>query len=269
MLELEKIRKCVIPAAGLGKRFYPLTRAQPKEMLPILDKPVIHYVVEEALNSGLDEILIIVGAGKDAIINYFDKHRLDGDMNDYDFRNIPDIYFVRQKEPKGLADAILCAEHFTGGDDFVVLLGDTIYRSGEANTVTSHIMNDYYNLKKPVIAVEKVDKEKVSDYGIVNPVEVGKSPFRIKGVVEKPNPEDAPSGLGITGIYVFGEYIYDYVREIKPGKNGELQLSDAIALMVRDLDVYGSVIRGKRFDIGSKDLWIKTFFEFAREKGLV
>lgn len=269
MWELGRIRKCVIPAAGLGKRFYPLTRAQPKEMLPLLDRPVIHYVVEEAVNSGLDEILIIVGAGKDAIINYFDKHRLDDDLDNYGFKEIPDIYFVRQKEQKGLADAILYAEHFTGGEDFVVLLGDTIYRSNNNDTVTSHVISDHYSLRKPVIAVERVDRKKVSDYGIVDPVEVGKSPFMIRGVVEKPSPEEAQSDLGITGIYILGAYVYDFIRKIGPGRNGEYQLSDAIDLMAKDMDVYGSIINGKKYDIGSKELWIRTFVEFARESGHV
>ena len=259
----------MIPAAGIGKRFYPLTWAQPKEMLPVLDKPVIHYVVEEAIRSGLDEILIIVGAGKDSIINYFDKHSLDDSMEDYGFSDLPDIFFVRQKEQRGLADAIRYAEHFTGEEDFVVLLGDTIYRSGKSETVTSQILDVYAGIKKPFVAVEKVPKEKVSDYGIVDPVNGEDDPFCIKEVVEKPNPEDAPSDLGITGIYVLGKYVYKYISEIQPGKNGELQLSDAYNAMTRDMDVYASRIRGKRYDIGSMDLWIKTFLEFAREREII
>lgn len=259
----------MIPAAGIGKRFYPLTRAQPKEMLPVLDKPVIHYVVEEAVQSGLDEILIIVGAGKDAIINYFDKHSLDETLDDYGFRDLPEIFFVRQKEQRGLADAIMYAEHFTGDEDFVVLLGDTIYKSGKSKTVTSQILDVYAGIKKPCIAVETVSKEKVSDYGIVDPVDGEDDPFRIKGVVEKPNREDAPSDLGITGIYVLGKYVYKYISKLRPGKNGELQLSDAYNAMIRDMDVYASRISGKRYDIGTMDLWIKTFLEFARERGIV
>lgn len=259
----------MIPAAGIGKRFYPLTRAQPKEMLPILDKPVIHYVVEEAIRSGLDEILIIVGAGKDSIINYFDKHSLDDSMDDYGFNELPDIFFVRQKEQKGLADAIRYAEHFTGDEDFVVLLGDTIYRSGKSKTVTSQILDVYAGIEKPCIAVEKVSRQKVSDYGIVDPINGEDDPFKIKGVMEKPNTDDAPSDLGITGIYVLGKYVYKYISKIHPGKNSELQLSDAYNAMIRDMDVYASRIDGKRYDIGTMDLWIKTFLEFAREREIV
>ena len=267
MLELARIRKCVIPAAGMGKRFYPLTRAQPKEMLPVLDKPVIHYVVEEAVNSGLDEILIIVGAGKDSIINYFDKNALDETMDDYGFRNLPDIYFVRQKEQRGLADAVRCAEHFTGDSDFVVLLGDTIYKSGISKTVTSQILDIYKGVEKPLMAVEKVPREKVSDYGIVDPVNAEDEPIKIRGVVEKPEPESAPSDLGITGIYILGTYVYDYISQLKPGKNGELQLSDVYNVMIKDMDVFATRINGKRYDIGTMELWIKTFMEFAMKDG--
>lgn len=256
----------MIPAAGKGRRFYPLTRAQPKEMLPLLDRPVIHYVVEEAIRSGLDEILIIVGAGKDSIINYFDKHPMDENMDDYGFSELPDIFFVRQKEQRGLADAISYAEHFTGDEDFVVLLGDTIYRSGKSKTVTSQILDVYARIEKPCIAVEKVSREKVSDYGIVDPVDDEHDPFRIRGVVEKPNPEDALSDFGITGIYVLGKYVYEYIAKLQPGKNGELQLSDAYNAMIRDMDIYASRISGKRYDIGTMDLWVKTFLEFARER---
>ncbi len=269
MLELGRIRKCVIPAAGLGKRFYPLTRAQPKEMLPVLDKPVIHYVVEEAVNSGLDEILIVVGAGKDAIINYFDRHILDESMDDYGFRDLPDIYFVRQKEPRGLADAVRYAEHFTGDEDFVVLLGDTIYRSGIKRTVTSQVLDVYQRIERPLVAVEQVPMEKVKDYGIVDPVNLNLDPFRITGVVEKPEVGYAPSDLGITGIYVFGKYVYDAISKTKPGRNGELQLSDTYNIITDRMDVYATRIDGKRYDIGTMDLWIKTFVEFAKQSGVL
>jgi len=249
VLELAKIMKCVVPAARLGKRFYPLTRAQPKEMLPILDKPVMHYVVEEAVNSGLDEILIIVGSGKDAIINYFDRHTLDDSMDRYGFRDLPDIYFVRQNEQKSLADVVRYAENFTGDDDFVVLLGDTIYRSANERTVTSQILDVYGKIRKPLVAVEQVPREKIKDYGIVDP---DADPFRIKGVVEKPEVERVPSDLGITGIYVLGTYIYDAISMIRPGRNGELQLSDVYNVVKNQMDVYATRINGKRYDITSE-----------------
>ncbi|MGC8618511.1 MAG: UTP--glucose-1-phosphate uridylyltransferase [Thermoplasmata archaeon] len=264
-----KIRKCVIPAAGIGSRFYPLTRAQPKEMLPILDKPVIHYVVEEAVNSGLDEILIIVGAGKDAIINYFDRHNLDERMDEYGFRNLPDIFFVRQKEQKGLADAIRYARHFTGEEDFVVLLGDTIYISNDSNTVTSKILDVYHKFGSPVIAVEEVPEYKFKDYGMVRGSEVENGIYRVEGIVEKPSADEAPSNLGITGIYVLGDYIYRYLDAIKPGKNGEFQLADAYNLLVKERVVIAAKIEGRRYDIGTKEMWIRTFLEFAKKEGTV
>ena len=265
MLELARIKKCVIPAAGIGKRFYPLTRAQPKEMLPILDKPVIHYVVEEALNSGLDEILIIVGAGKDSIINYFDKHTLDDTMDSYGFKELPDIYFVRQKEQRGLADAIKYAQKFTGDEDFVVLLGDTIYKAGDDRTVTSHIIDEYAKIFSPVIALEIVSPEKVVDYGIVEAEMQSNGLWKIRSVVEKPEISKAPSNLGITGIYAFQPEIYNYISELSLGKNNELQLSDAINNMAKDQNVFGYIINGKRYDIGTKELWYKAFIEFSKE----
>ena len=260
---MQKIKKCVIPAAGIGSRFYPLTRAQPKEMLPILDKPVIHYVVEEAVNSGLDEILIIVGAGKDAIINYFDRHNLDDKMDDYGFKDLPDIYFVRQKEQKGLADAIRYAKHFTGDEDFVVLLGDTIYVSNDNRTVTSKILDVYYKYNLPLIAVEEVPEYKFKDYGIIKGEEKEKGIYRVTGIVEKPEIAEAPSNLGITGIYVLGRYIYPYLDAIIPGKGGEYQLADAYNLLIEKMDVMAVKIDGKRYDIGTKEMWIRTFVNFA------
>lgn len=265
MLALEKIKKCVIPAAGLGKRFYPLTRAQPKEMLPILDKPVIHYVVEEAVNSGLDEILIIVGAGKESIINYFDKHRLDEEMDDYGISNIPDIYFVRQKEQKGLADAIRYAEGFTGDESFVVLLGDTIYRSHTSGTVTSHIIDSHYKTMCQTVAVETVPDSKVQDYGIIDAVETEEGMYRIRNIVEKPSLAEAPGRLGITGIYVLENNIYQYLEKIKPGRNNEYQLADAFNLYLKEKEMYAKKIDGTRYDIGTKELWVETFLKFAAE----
>lgn len=269
MFTVKKIKKCVIPAAGMGSRFYPLTRAQPKEMLPILDKPVIHYVVEEAVNTGLDEILIIVGAGKDAIINYFDRHVLDDEMDRYGLRKLPDIYFVRQKEQKGLADAIRYAKHFTGDENFVVLLGDTIYVSNDKNTVTSKILDIYYKYLLPVIAVEKVPEHKFKDYGMIRGEEKENGIYNVKGIVEKPNLEDAPSNLGITGIYVLGPYIYENLSAIKPAKNGELQLADAYNLLMKERKVIAAKIEGERYDIGTKEMWIRTFVEFAKKERIV
>ncbi|MGP6221077.1 UTP--glucose-1-phosphate uridylyltransferase [Caldiplasma sukawensis] len=259
---MEKIKKCVIPAAGLGTRFYPLTRAQPKEMLPILDKPVIHYVVEEAVKSGLDEILIIVGAGKESIINYFDKNKLDDKFDDYGIKDIPEIYFVRQKEQKGLADAVRYAKGFVDEEPFVVLLGDTIFKS-ESGTATSSLMSIFYKYKKQCLQVERVPKSKVQDYGIVE-VEPFNECFIIKNIIEKPSPENAPSDLGATGSYILLPQIFDYIKNIKPGKNNELQLADAFTEVIKNEGMIASMLKGKRYDVGTKELWVSTFIEFAR-----
>jgi UTP--glucose-1-phosphate uridylyltransferase len=262
------IKKAVIPAAGLGKRFYPLTRAQPKEMLPILDRPVIHYVVEEAVKSGLDEILIIVGKGKDAIINYFDKSDLDDKVSDnYGLEDLPNIYFVRQKEQKGLADAIGYAEGFIGDEPFTVLLGDTIYTSNTKETVTKQIIGVFEKYKKPTIAVEKVKREKIKDYGIIDGKEIERGVYKIQNLVEKPSPEAAPSDIGITGTYILEPDIFEYLKRIGPGANGEYQLTDALRLLCKEKDLLGTTFNGTRYDIGTKDQWIKTFIEFSKKKG--
>ncbi|MCL4328432.1 MAG: sugar phosphate nucleotidyltransferase [Candidatus Thermoplasmatota archaeon] len=264
---MPKVRKAVIPAAGIGSRFYPLTRAQPKEMLPIVDKPVIHYVVEEAVKSGLDEIVIVVGAGKDAIINYFDRHFLDDSMDESYFSEMPDIYFVRQRKQIGLANAVLTAEAFVGEDPFTVLLGDTIYESGTDKTVTSQILEAYDRYDKPTIAVEKVTREKMRDYGMVEGDPVGPGTWAIRNLLEKPEPSETKSDLGITGIYVLEPDIFNSIRSTKPGRNGEYQLTDALLDQVRKRDVYATSFNGTRHDIGTKELWIKTFMEYvSRDK---
>lgn len=261
---MSRIRKAVIPAAGLGSRFYPLTRAQPKEMLPIIDKPIIHYVVEEALSANLDEILIIVGSGKDAIINYFDSNHLDDKFQDNTFKDFPDIYFVRQKQQLGLADSIKYSEKFVDGEPFVVLLGDTIYKSAKKESVTSQIVSVFKKWKALTIAVEEVPPYKISDYGIISGEKIEKQAWNITSMIEKPSLNEAPSNLGITGTYVLTDSIFDELRNLKPGRNGEYQLTDALSSYCTHDQLIGYEFEGIRYDIGTKELWIKTFFEFAR-----
>ncbi len=260
----KKIEKVVIPAAGSGTRFYPLTRAQPKEMLPVLDKPVIHYVVEEAVKSGLKDILIVIGHGKDSIVDYFDKHPLDSFHSEFDIDDIPEIYFVRQREPKGLADSIRYAEKFTGDDPFVVLLGDTIYRSKSNLTTTSQMLEAYAKEKKSMVMLEKVLEDKVRDYGIISGSRRTDLVWDIDDVIEKPEPEEAPSLMGITGTYILHPDIYPLIKKLEKGKNGEYQLSDALKALAKQEKLVGYEISGERFDIGTKELWVKTFIEFAR-----
>jgi len=262
------IRKVVIPAAGTGKRFYPLTRAMPKEMLPILDKPVIHYVVEEAVKSGLDEILIIVGHGKDAIINYFDYNSMDEELDNYGIGDFPSIYFIRQKYPLGLGDALRYAEKFVDNEPFVVLLGDTIYVSETKKTVLKQLLDVYEKIKSPLIAVEEVSIDKIKDYGIISGKKVKNNLWKIDYLVEKPEPNEAPSNLGITGIYILDNKIFDYLKKIKKGKNNEYQLTDALNLYAKENNLYASTFKGKRYDIGTKELWYKTYMEFLKSNGL-
>jgi len=261
------IRKVVIPAAGTGKRFYPLTRAMPKEMLPILDKPVIHYVVEEAVKSGFDEILIIVGHGKDAIINYFDYNSMDEELDNYGIRDFPSIYFIRQKQPLGLSDALRYAEKFVGEEPFVVLLGDTIYISETKKAVLKQLLDVYEEIKTPLIAVEEVSIDKIKDYGIISGKKVKNNLWKIDYLVEKPEPNEAPSNLGITGIYILDNKIFDYLKKIKKGKNNEYQITDALNLYAKENDLFGSTFKGKRYDIGTKELWYHSFIEFLKIKG--
>jgi UTP--glucose-1-phosphate uridylyltransferase len=184
---MDKVRKVVIPAAGLGSRMYPLTRAQPKEMLPVLDKPVIQYVVDEAISAGIEDILIIVGKGKEAIINYFDKNELDSKFNSsLDF---PEVFFVRQREQLGLADAIKYAKKFVNDEPFMVLAGDTIYKSYTEKSVANQLLDVFYKKGATTISLEEVTKERVKDYGIIVGEEQDKDIYLIKDMVEKPDIE--------------------------------------------------------------------------------
>lgn len=261
----DRPRIAVIPAAGLGKRFYPLTRAQPKEMLPIVDRPVIHYIVEEAVKSGLEKILIIVGSGKDAIVNYFDKSNLDDEINESNVIDLPDVYFVRQKELLGLGDSIRYVKNFVGNEPFVILLGDTIYTSKTDDTVTSQIIERYEEIKQPIVAVEQVSKDKIQDYGIIAGTPVNENTWKVSSLIEKPKAEEAPSNLGITGTYILDERIFKFLELIKPGRNGEYQLTDALSLYVQKNPLYATLFSGTRYDVGTKELWIRTFFEFVRK----
>jgi UTP--glucose-1-phosphate uridylyltransferase len=262
---MTKVKTCVIPAAGLGKRFLPMTRSMPKEMLPLVDKPIIQYVVEEAAASGLETILIVIGKGKDAIIDYFDSNRSDGNNENSWLDSLPNIFFVRQNEPRGLADAVGCAKSFVNDEPFAVLLGDTVYTSDSGVPVTAQLLRTYEHIGAPVIAVEKVRREKIRDYGIIAGKMVAKQLWKIFGMVEKPEPSQAPSNIGITGTYILEPEIFKYIEKLLPGKNGELQLTEALCNMLHDYDIYGAGFNGKRYDIGTKELWISANQEFLRK----
>ena len=263
--------KAVIPAAGLGTRFLPATKAQPKEMLPVFNKPTIQYVVEEAVASGIDDILIITGKGKRTIEDHFDRafeleyFLKNGGKTDYlkeveSISELADIYYVRQKKQKGLGDAIACAKKHIDGDPFAVLLGDTIAQSDIP--CTKQLMNVYDKYESTVIAIEKVSDERVERYGIIDGTKMSDSLYKIEDLVEKPKLKDAPSNLGILGRYVLTPEIFDYINEVPPGVGGEIQLTDALRLFDES---YGCIFKGKIYDIGNTVDWLKSSVEIALE----
>jgi len=255
------IRKAVIPAAGLGTRFLPLTKAQPKEMLPVVDKPVIQYVVEEAIRSGIEDILIITGKGKRAIEDHFDKSGNERGNAFLDEINAMikhiNLLYTRQREPRGLGDAVHYAKSFVGNDAFALLLGDTI----TIPECTKELMTKYEEYKTSIIAVEEVPKEKISSYGMIKGKEVEKGIHLIEDLVEKPLPEEAPSNLGICGRYILTPAIFDAIERTLPGKGNEIQLTDALRIVHEKR--YGYVYRGRRYDIGDKLDWLKSNIELS------
>ena len=263
--------KAVIPAAGLGTRFLPATKAQPKEMLPVFNKPTIQYVVEEAVASGIDDILIITGKGKRSIEDHFDKafeleyFLKNGGKTDYlkeveSISELADIYYVRQKQQKGLGDAISCAKKHIDGEPFAVLLGDTIAQS--EIPCTKQLINVYDKYESSVIAIEEVPDERVERYGIIKGSKIDDSLYRIEDLVEKPKLKDAPSNLGIIGRYLLTPEIFDYINEVPPGVGGEIQLTDALRLFDES---YGCIFNGKIHDIGNTVDWLKSSIEIALE----
>ncbi len=267
--------KAVIPAAGLGTRFLPATKAQPKEMLPIIDKPTIQFVVEEAVASGIDEILIITGRGKRAIEDHFDKAfeleqmlQKKGDIDALkEVRHITelaDIHYVRQRDQKGLGDAILCAEKYTNGKPFAVLLGDDIIVS--KIPVVRQLMNFYEKHKTSILAVEEVPTNKLSSYGIVAPNGLKNRCFEVKDLVEKPKPKNAPSNLGIIGRYILTPQIFDVLKNTKVGVGSELQLTDGLRNLLKTQKIHAFKFEGKRYDLGSKTEYVKAIIDFALKR---
>ena len=271
----QRIRKAVIPAAGLGTRFLPATKSMPKEMLPIIDTPIIQFVVEEAIAAGIDDIIIITGRGKKAIEDYFDsspeleshlvknkKYALLKEIKD--ISTLVDIHYIRQKEPKGLGDAVLKAEKHVGNEPFAVLLGDDIIKA-EIPCI-KQLTNLFGRYNKSIIAVEEVPKEKVSSYGIIKGRKIEEFVYRIEEIIEKPSVEEAPSNIGTVGRYVLTPAIFDCIKETKPGSGNEIQLTDAIKLLMEKEDVFAYSFKGKRYDAGDKTGYVKAIIDFALEK---
>lgn len=270
-----KVRKAIIPAAGLGTRFLPATKAQPKEMLPIVDKPTIQYIVEEAIASGIEDIMIVTGRGKRAIEDHFDKsYELEDILKKkgeedllslvQDISNLVNIHYIRQKEPKGLGHAIYCAKSFIDNEPFAVLLGDDIVDS-EVPTLKQLIeVYDEYNTT--VVGVQHVPEDEVSKYGIVDCKYVEDRVYKIKDLVEKPDKECAPSNIAILGRYIISPRIFYYLENATPGKGGEIQLTDALKGLLSTEALYAYDFVGKRYDVGNKLGFLEATVEFALKR---
>jgi UTP--glucose-1-phosphate uridylyltransferase len=261
------IRKAVIPAAGFGTRFLPASKSQPKEMLPIVDKPTIQYVVEEAVAAGITDILMVIGKSKRAIEEHFDRNfELEAELQEKGkteeleairrISSMADVHFVWQKELKGLGDAVNHARHHVGDEPFLLLLGDTLIQS--PTPVARRLIELYDRYNETVVALETVDPAKVERYGVIGGRLMGDGLYIIDRLVEKPRREEAPSNLVIAARYVFTPHIFDYIDRTPPGKNGEIQITDAMQLMLQDRAMYGLAFEGHRYDIGNKLDFLKT-----------
>jgi UTP--glucose-1-phosphate uridylyltransferase len=273
--QMGRIKKAVIPAAGLGTRFLPVTKSMPKEMLPIIDKPVIHYVVEEAVASGIEDIIIITGRGKRAIEDYFDEspelemHLLKNNKKALfeavrDISSLVDIHYIRQKEPKGLGDAILRAEKHIGDEPFAVLLGDDIIKNEKP--CTRQLIDIFEKYRSPVIAVEEVSREKVNSYGIIDGHKIENDLYLVEDIIEKPSFEIAPTNLGTVGRYILTPEIFECLKKTFPGIGNEIQLTDAIRNLMEHQKLYACLFQGRRYDTGDKAGYIKAIIDFAIER---
>jgi UTP--glucose-1-phosphate uridylyltransferase len=269
------VRKAVIPAAGLGTRFLPATKAQPKEMLPVVDKPAIQYVVEEAVRAGLHDIVIITGRGKRSLEDHFDRsfeleHYLEA-AGKFDLlkemREIADmanIHYVRQGDPRGLGHAVSAARQHVSDEPFAVLLGDDIMTAQSG--VLADMLDVYERYGRSVVAVKEFPRKEISAYGCVSPEAVDENLVRVLDIVEKPLPEEAPSNLAVMGRYVFTPEIFDALERVGPGAGGEIQLTDAMALLLKDQTIYGHVFEHGRYDIGDKLDYLRATVELAIER---
>ena len=270
-----KVKKAIIPAAGLGTRFLPATKAQPKEMLPIVDKPTIQYIIEEAVASGIEEILIITGRNKKCIEDHFDKSvELELELEKSgkeellelvrDISDMVDIHYIRQKEPKGLGNAIYCAKTFVGNEPFAVMLGDDLVDSEVP--CLKQLIDCYSEYQTNILGVQKVEKEDVSKYGIVDGIFIEDRVYKVKDLVEKPVVEEAPSDIAILGRYIITPQIFDILKNTTPGKGGEIQLTDALKKLREEEAIYAYNFEGQRYDVGDKLGFLQANIEFALKK---
>ena len=272
---MKRIRKAVIPAAGFGTRFLPATKATPKEMLPIVDKPTIQYIVEEALASGIEDILIISGHAKRAIEDHFDstpileenlkaKGKTDLLKMVQEISEI-NVHYIRQKHMRGLGDAILCARAFVDNEPFAVLLGDdVVYNPKPQPPALKQLMDMYIQTGATILGCQKVPKEKVSSYGIVaGEPTINEQLMKVNDMIEKPSIEEAPSQMAVLGRYIITPDVFEVLQNTKPGKGGEIQLTDALKVMAKRENVYAYNFTGKRYDVGDKLGFLKATVEFA------
>ena len=269
----KKIRKAIIPAAGLGTRFLPATKAQPKEMLPIVDKPTIQYIIEEAIASGIEEILIITGRSKKSIEDHFDRSvELELELAKkgkekmlemvHNISEMVDIHYIRQKEPKGLGHAIHCAKAFVGDEPFAILLGDDIVYNDEKPCL-KQLIDCYNEYNTTILGVQTVPEENVSKYGIVDGIQIEDRVCKVKGLVEKPSIEDAPSNVAILGRYIVTPKIFEILERTKPGKGNEIQLTDALLELINEEAMYAYNFEGRRYDVGDKLGFLEATVEYA------
>lgn len=267
-----RVIKAVIPAAGLGVRFLPATKAQPKEMLPVVDKPVIQYIVEEAVNSGIENILIVTGQGKKAIEDHFDKSQvLEEHLQEKgkvdllnlirEISQIADLHYVRQKEPRGLGHAIYCARRFVGDEPFAVLLGDDLVRSQKP--CLKQLLELYDEVQSTVLAVQEVPAADVNKYGILDADFLREGVYYVRDLVEKPPVDQAPSRLAIMGRYIINPAIFPILEQTPPGQGGEIQLTDALRVLSKEEPIYGINFEGRRYDVGDKLGYLMATVEFA------
>ena len=270
-----KVRKAIIPAAGLGTRFLPATKAQPKEMLPIVDKPTIQFIIEEAIASGIESILIITGRGKRAIEDHFDRSlELEEELRKKgqeelltqvrQIANLVDIHYIRQKEAKGLGHAINCAKAFIGNEPFAVLLGYDIVDSEVP--CLKQMIDVFEEYRTSILGVQQVSYDDVSKYGIVSGKQVDERIYKVKTLVEKPDRENTPSNIAILGRYIITPRIFDFLSNAKPGKNGEIQLTDSLCELAGVEPMYAYDFIGKRYDVGNKLGFLQATIEYALKR---
>ena len=267
-----KLRKAVIPAAGLGTRFLPATKAQPKEMLPLVDKPTIQYIIEEAASAGVEDIIIVTGRSKRSIEDHFDRSiELEMELeksgkSDWlemvkSISEIANIHFIRQKQPLGLGHAVLTASHFIGDEPFAVLLGDDVVVSKKP--VLQQMVEVFNEYKTSILGVQEVSQDAVNRYGIVDCRHVDNNVYKVRDLVEKPKKEDAPSNIAILGRYILTPSIFNYLETQTAGANGEIQLTDALKRLSKEEAMYAYIFKGHRYDVGTKIGFLQANIEFA------